>query len=416
LGGQTVGRSLLIVAQAYPPDPTAVGQYLADVGEALAERGWQVRVLTADRGYDDPATRYPAREVRNGVAIRRLPFSSTGKHSLAMRATGQLAFLVQVIGLALLTCRRGSRLLVSTSPPMAALVALLLRRLRGVRYLFWVMDVNPEQAVVMGMARPGSLAVRLLAWLNRQAIAEAERVVTLDGDMSRQLRERGYRFPFAVEEVPLWPLREAREVPAAENPFLAEHGLAGKILVLYSGNHSLVHPLDTLLEAARELREEPGLVFGFVGGGRGKARVEEFVRAEGLTNCLVLPYQPLERLGASLSAGAIHVASMGESMVGLVHPSKCYGAMALGRPLLLIGPAESHFGRLVRETGLGWQVEHGDGAGLATLLRELARNPGEIERRGAISRQVLGERFAREKVLARLCERLEAAPGTVDSV
>lgn len=398
-------RSLLIVTQAYPPDPTAVGQYLADVAEALVVRGWKVRVLTADRGYDDLAVRYPAREERAGVEVRRLPFSSSGKRNLLARVMGQLAFLVQVMAIGLFTCPRGSRLLVSTSPPMAALVALVLRYLKGVHYLFWVMDVNPEQAVVLGLARPGSVLVRLLSWLNRRAIAAAARVVTLDRDMAQRLRNRGYRFAFEVEELPLWPLREVREVAADANPFLGEHGLAGKLFVLYSGNHSLVHPLDTLLEAARALADEPRICFGFIGGGKGKAKVEAFVREQRLNNCLVLPYQPLETVSASLSAGGIHVAAMGADMVGLVHPSKCYGAMALGRPLLLLGPSDCHFGRLVRETGMGWQVEHGDAAGLVAVLREALRDPETLRQRGEISRQVLCERFAREVVLEQFCGR-----------
>lgn len=401
--------SLLIITQAYPPDPTAVGQYLADVGEAMARRGWRVRVLTADRGYDDPALRYPSREMRQGVAVRRFPFSSSGKGNLASRVAGQLAFVGQVLLHGLASCRRGDRILVSTSPPMAALVALALRWWRGVGFFLWVMDVNPEQAVAVGMAREGSLPVKLLAWLNRRAIAAAAGVATLDRDMAARLLARGYPFSFDVLELPLWPLGEVCEVVPEANPFIQEHGLEGKLLVLYSGNHSLVHPLRTLLEAARELREEPRLVFGFVGGGKGKAEVEAFVREHQLRNCLLLPYQPLEKLSASLSAGGIHVAAMGDKMRGLVHPSKCYGAMALGRPLLLLGPAGSHFGRLIRETGMGWQVEHGDVAGLANVLREALQNPAMVRDRANLSRRVLEDRFSRERGLARFCDRLETA-------
>jgi len=140
--------------------------------------------------------------------------------------------------------------------------------------------------------------------------------------------------------------------------------------------------------------------------------VEAYAREHELSNCLLLPYQPLDRLGQSLSAGQIHVASMGKDMVGLVHPSKCYGAMALGRPLLLLGPAESHFGRLVRGTGLGWQVEHGDVAGLVALLRNVNADRKEIRRRGAISREVLERSYCRNQVRERFCAVLEGREGT----
>ena len=88
-------RRILIVSQVYVPDPAAVGQHMASAAEALNERGAEVMVLTADRGYDDPTVRYPSRETRGGVNLRRLPFSSLGKRFLPVRLMGMLSFLRQ---------------------------------------------------------------------------------------------------------------------------------------------------------------------------------------------------------------------------------------------------------------------------------------------------------------------------------
>ena len=87
--------TVLFITQVYPPDPAAVGQQLADVAADLAARGRSVTVLTADRGYDDPAVRYPRRETREGVRIVRLPWSSLGKRSMLLRLAGGLSFIVQ---------------------------------------------------------------------------------------------------------------------------------------------------------------------------------------------------------------------------------------------------------------------------------------------------------------------------------
>lgn len=124
-------RTLLIICQVYPPDPAAVGQQMADAAEAMARRGWRVVVYTSRRGYTNPSLAFPFRELRNGVDVRRLPFSSFGKRSIAIRLLAQSLFMLQAMARGLFT--RSLRLmLVSTSPPFAGFGGALLARLRQI--------------------------------------------------------------------------------------------------------------------------------------------------------------------------------------------------------------------------------------------------------------------------------------------
>ncbi|MBS1834775.1 MAG: glycosyltransferase family 4 protein [Acidobacteria bacterium] len=389
------------------PDPASVGQHLAGAAESMATHGWDVRVVTSNAGYDDPRQRYPAREVRNGVEVVRLPFTSFGKGSLALRLAGQLSFVMQAVVRSVLGARP-TLLLVSTSPPFAGIIALTVAWLRRSEIAFWAMDINPEQAVAAGAFRERSLPVRLMGWMNSLLLARAKRVVALDRLMAGTLLTKRRDLASRMRIVPPWPLEQHLEsVDHAHNPFRVEHGLNGRLVVMYSGNHSPVHPLDTLLEAARQLQSEP-LLFAFIGGGQGKAAVEQYVREHKLENVLCLPYQPLERLRFSLSAADVHVVSMGEAMVGLVHPCKVYGAMALGRPVLLVGPQDSHVGDLVIGARCGWQVDHGDVEAVVALLRRLLRtSPGELEAMGARGLAVVRAQFGEERLRADLVEVLE---------
>jgi len=169
-------------------------------------------VMTSRRGYDDPSLRYPARETLGGVEVRRLPLSSFGKKTVAMRLAGQLLFMVQVI-LRGLVMRRPDVVVVSTSPPFAGLAGVVLRRLRGIPFVWWVMDINPDQLVAHGSAQPSSWLVRALDWLNRKTLAAAERVVTLDPFMKARLLEK-----CPVEEklsvLPPWPHDDRLFAPA----------------------------------------------------------------------------------------------------------------------------------------------------------------------------------------------------------
>lgn len=398
-------KTCLFISQVYVPDPAAVGQHVTDAAEEMARRGWRVVVMTSRRGYDDPSLRYPARETLGGVEVRRLPLSSFGKKTVAMRLVGQLLFMVQVI-LRGIVMRRPDVVVVSTSPPFAGLAGVVLRRLRGIPFVWWVMDINPDQLVAHGSAQPSSWLVRALDWLNRKTLAAAERVVTLDPFMKARLLEK-----CPVEEklsvLPPWPHDDRLATdPEAIHAFRTRHGLDGKFVVMYSGNHALQHPLTTLLDAAASLADEQDLVFAFVGGGAGKQQIEKRI-AEGAANLRSLPYQPLAAIGASLGSADVHVVTMGDDMVGIVHPCKVYGALAVGRPLLFFGPRACHVGEIMEGNNLGAIVAHGDvdAAREAVLrLRELSD-----EARAAIrerSGRLVRERFARSRLLGEFCDLL----------
>ena len=155
----------------------------------------------------------------------------------------------------------------------------------------------------------------------------------------------------------------------ARRIFREEHGLSDKFVVMYSGNHSPCHPLQTLLQAANRLRDRKDIAFCFVGGGSEMRTVCSFAKSRGLDNIVTLPYQPIEELSASLSAADLHVVVMGEPFVGIVHPCKVYNIRTLGIPYLYIGPAESHVGELDPT----FAAEHGD---VAAVVRQVVQGAG----------------------------------------
>ena len=398
---------LLIISQVYVPDPAAVGQHIADAAEEMARRGHDVVVYTSARGYDDPSVRYPARERRGGVQIRRLPLSSFGKRSIAIRLLAQGIFLAQATILSL--CRpRLAAVVVSTSPPFAGLAGVLIARLRRIPLTWWVMDLNPDQMIAAGRIGPTSLPARIFDWINRATLRRATHVVALDRFMKERLL-RKLDVPEKITVIPPWPLADAVvQAPVAANAFREAHGLGQTFVVMYSGNHSAQNPLTTLLDATERLIDEPRLRFVFVGGGIGKAEVDRRVRS-GAANIVSLPYQPKETLGTSLAAADLHVVSVGDAAVGIVHPCKIYGAMAVGRPVLLLGPEPCHASEILAEGGCGWHVRHGDVAATVAALRHAASLPAEdLQAMGRRAANVVAGRFSRTALLGQLCDLLEA--------
>ncbi len=395
--------TLLVLSQVYLPDPASVGQHMADVASEMAARGHRAVVLTADRGYDDPAQRFPRLERLAGVEVHRLPFSSFGKRSIAIRVLGGLSFVLQAVWVGL-RIGRIDRVLVSTSPPLAQLAALVVSRIRRAPLTLWVMDLNPDQMIALKLLRPGHPVAKALDWLNRRVLDRARDVVVLDRFMAeRVLAKRDVRDKLTV--LPPWPHEDhVAPTPKDDNPFRREHGLEGKFVVMYSGNHGPSYPLRTALDAALRLRDDPRFAFVFVGGGIGKSEVDAVVGP----TILSLPYQPLDRLRYSLSAADVHLVTMGDDVVGIVHPCKVYGAMAVARPILLIGPGQSHVGDLLAGERIGWRVAHGDVDGLLGLLRSLAAgDAGTISEFGERAREVLDRGLNKDELCGRLCDILE---------
>lgn len=406
---------LLIISQVYPPDPAAVGQQIADVAEAMVRRGWQVQVWTAARGYEDPSVRYPREELRAGVRVSRLPWSSFGKGSIAVRLVAQLLFMVQAMLRALVT-PAPTAILVSTSPPFAGFGGCVLSLLRRVPLVWWVMDINPDQMVTSGRLSARSLVARMFDWMNRRTLLQSRDVIVLDRFMRDRILQKA-----AVEKkihvVPPWPHDNVlADIPHDANPFRRQHGLADSFVVMYSGNHGYSTPLDTLLKAAEQLRQESRLKFVFIGGGVIKKEIDAMVAREAPPNILSLPYQPLADIRYSLSAADVHVVSIANEGVGIVHPCKVYGALAIGRPVIALAPAASYAADILEKHRVGWLIEHGEVDRLVSLLKELLAMPGEeLATMGQAAKEAVRECYSRDRLLGRVCDIVEGMPAGSDA-
>jgi hypothetical protein len=162
----------------------------------------------------------------------------------------------------------------------------------------------------------------------------------------------------------------------------------------------------TLLEAAEQFEDQPDLVFLFIGGGAGMAEV----RSRNRRNVRWLPYQPFDQLRFSLAAGDVHIVSLGDPMVGIVHPCKVYGAMARARPILYLGPPDSYLTEMMDEADFGWQVRHGDVQGAVATIRLILEADGSVlERKGARGRALIEGKRTRRISCGRVCDAIEAA-------
>jgi len=359
---------ILLLNQCFYPDVVSTAQHLTDLATALTARGHEVTVIASDRGYDDPTTRFKRREIWNDVEIIRIPSLSFGKNNRWRRALNFASFIF-VCSLRLLALRRFDVVVALTSPPLISFLSALFVKLKGGRFCFWVMDLNPDEAIAAGWLDEKSLTTRVLQRMLNFSFAAASRTVVLDRFMKERVVAKGFD-PARIAVVPPWSHDDRVQFSATgREEFRQRHGLAEKFVVMYSGNHSPCHPLDTLLNAARALEHRPEIVFCFIGGGSEQIKVREL--AARLSNVKCLPYRPLNELSSSLSAADLQVVVMGDKFVGIVHPCKVYNIMSIGAPTLYIGPTPSHVTDIASQPqGRFFLTTHGDVNGVTAAILE----------------------------------------------
>jgi glycosyltransferase involved in cell wall biosynthesis len=352
---------ILLLNQAFYPDEVATSQYAADLATALSEDGHEVTVLCSARGYDNPSRRFVLREVWKSINIVRVEGTSFGKSSKWRRAVDFASFIFAC------TCRMprlgGFDVIIAlTTPPLISSLGAIWKFLLGGRLVSWTMDLNPDEAIAAGWLDPSSKAASVLQALKRFGLRQSDAVIVLDSFMRQRLIDCGTPEK-KIAVVPLWSQDVAYFDAKGREDFRSKYGWEDKFVVMYSGNHSPCHSLHTLVEAARRLRSRNDIEFAFVGGGSEFRKLQALVNAESWPNVTCIPYQPREALAASLSAADMHTVVMGNAFVGIVSPSKIYNILAIGAPVLYIGPAQSHVTDLFNQMGHPpslYSAEHSD--------------------------------------------------------
>jgi len=341
---------VVFVNRYFHPDHSATSQIASDLAFHLASRGWEVVAITSRQRYDDARAMLAAREEANGVRIVRVWSTRFGRAGLFGRAIDYATFYFSAF-FAIRSQGRDAVVVPMTDPPLMSVIAAA----AAPRVVNWVQDLFPEVAEGLGIRVP-----RFVRKLRDWSLHRAKRNVVLGERMAA-------RVPNAIV-IHNWADAALQPLPREDSSFV----------VGYSGNFGRAHEFDTILDASQRL---PHLRFQFIGGG---AKLDDVKRRAG-ANATFLPYQPREALSRSLSAADVHLVSLQPQLEGLIVPSKFYGVLAVGRPVVFIGARDGELARILDEYRCGIVVEPGDVEGLTRALTALESDrasAAEMGRRG----------------------------------
>jgi len=380
LPGAAARPRILVFNQYYFPGVEATAHLLTELCEALTT-DYDVTVITGRlRDHEDE----PEYEIRNGVEIIRVHSTAFDRAPLHQRAANYFTYLARALRRGL-SARQPDVVLCMTDPPMVGDVALGVARRFRVPLVVISQDVFPEIAVELRRLE-NRLLVGVLRVLTRFYLRRADRVVAIGNTMKRRLIEKGVR-PDRVCVIPNWTdVGEITPQPR-DNAWAREHGLDGRFVVMHSGNIGHAQDLETLIRAAKLIEEDDDPLVVLIGFGARHANHAALAETLGVRNIRFLPYQPRDVLSQSLSSADVHFVGLGRGLAGYVVPSRLYGILAAGRPVIAAAEEDSETVELVREVGCGLVIPPGDPELLAATIRSLNSGEHDLESMGRRGRQ-----------------------------
>lgn len=424
--------AICFVNRCYWPDSEATGQLLTELAESLTEQ-FDVHVICGQP--NSPVTDDYVRhgiQTKNLVTIHRLQHSQFPKRIPAGRIFNLISFS-RSTDRYLRQCKTIFEVLVSETDPflLPPVVAKHATR-HGIKFVAYLQDIYPDVAIAIGKAKPGLISSSIRRRL-RDAYRSADHIIVLGDCMRQRLIQPPWSLDAdRIQIIPNWADTESI-VPVAShlNKFRKQQNWQDRFVVMHSGNMGLTQRLDRIIDSlatslnndhARDSssRQWPkNSLLALVGDGANQKSLRKLadqrLGKQFGQHLTFLPYQPRKILSESLSAADVHIVSMAPTITGCLCPSKLYGILAAGRPLIAIASPETELSKIVRDHNIGICVDPHDEVGIAAAVAQMAGDKEQRFQMGKRARELAIEKFDRKVIQKKFRLLLGQLLGTVES-
>jgi glycosyltransferase involved in cell wall biosynthesis len=383
IGVYNLGMRVLLLNLYYPPDTSATAKMAETIVNELAKNN-QVIVLCGRPSYDPSerrAWRLYQTEDKPNVQIVRVGSTTYARFNIKKRVVNYLTYTFLVIPRAIFaSC---DVIVAMTDPPFEGIIGAFVAAMKRKPYFYNIRDMYPDMAVGGAIVSPGLLA-RVWEKMHRWALRRATKVLVLGEDMRARIRAKGV----SANQIEI--VRDGTEISSAESPApQIDQSVINKIrgddkfVLLHAGNIGFYGAWETLIGAAKQL-EEDGIGMVFVGEGAQQGPLKNL--AQGLSNVRFLPFFPASKISSVLAAADAHLITVKRGLEGVVVPSKMYGILAAGKPIVAVAPPETDVVALGQRLKFSVAADPDKSDEVANVIRTLAANPDKVAEMGRAAR------------------------------
>ncbi len=365
---------IYVVCQLFYPELISTGLTLTELCERLSEKGVSIHVFC---GYPT-ITQHHAPVTHcisyRGIQIQRVWSTRFPKLFFLGKLINHITFTLSILW-HLLRVPRHSKLLLLTNPPIMPFLMLLLYPIKSFRYSILLFDLYPETLWASKLFSKHHPLIKLWHYLNQRVYRHAQHLITIGRCMQEKilsyLPETQHD---RVTYIPIWSDNRTIHHPSPSHSFREQWSLGNSFVVGYSGNMALFHPIETILNAAKQLRDQKDIIFLFVGEGGKKQWAQDFAKTHGLTQCKFYSYVDRDQLGNLLSTFDCGLCGLDAAHTGLSVPSKAMGLLCASVPIIALMQQESEIARIIQEYRCGLVLDPDDSHALAQHILQLHRD------------------------------------------
>lgn len=401
-------KKLLIYAHYYIPDTASTGQILRELAEGMLDK-FDITVICVVPSYlgtieDKYKTKKYYQEEINGVKVLRIRVPEFRKNNKVSRVKNILSYFFGAMSATFKVGKMDYVLSISQPPILGGLLGVWGKWVKHAKYIYNIQDFNPEQVLAVGYSK-SKLITNVMMWLDKFSCKQSDLIITVGRDLVETVEKRfaGKRVPKTVMINNWIDEKEIYSLPQ-DNPgvveFKSKYGLDGKFVIMYSGNIGLYYDLENLIKvvekfgAGTKAADGRDVAFAFVGAGSALETIGNYVKEHHMDNVVFIPYQKKVDLIYSLNAGDVHWCVNAKGIKGVSCPSKVYGIMAVGKPIIGVLENGSEARRIIEECGCGRCCEPGEYVEVEEIIRwTLDKNHNDFCLMGDNARQYLESCF-----------------------
>ena len=430
----SIKKRILIYAHYYVPDAASTGQILKELAEGMLDT-FEVTVICVVPSYtgkiaEEYKNKMFYKENINGVRVLRIRVPEFEKGHKISRIKNILSYF---LGAMLATFQVGPQdyvFSISQPPVLGGLLGVWGKWMKRAKYIYNIQDFNPEQVIAVGYCRKQYI-LKPMMWFDKFSCRVSDLVITVGQDLVETMHRRFHNrnVPETVlinnwiDEKEIYPLENSH---AKVTAFKKKYGMENKFVIMYSGNIGLYYDLEKIIRVLKRFRKgytlqgirEDGMktpdgrevFFAFVGGGALRDKLEAYTKKHHFENVVFIPYQEKAELIYSLNAADVHWCMNAKGIKGVSCPSKAYGIMAVGKPMIAVLEEGTEIRNIIETSQCGLCCEPGQYEEIADMVRWFVEHAGmeEMEQMGRKGRKFLEEHLTRELSVHRYVETIKA--------
>ncbi len=390
---------ILIITQIYLPEMGALSNRLYPIVQKLVKAGHEVSVATgmpnypAGKVFPEYKGKFSTKEEKEGYKILRTNYFTAPRNK--SKITQLLSYLSFIPAVFLSGIRAGKcDVVLITSPPIFPVIpAILLAKIRGAKLVFDIRDLWSDELVSFGNIPEDSIFVKIARKLENWGYRMADLVTATTKSLVETVIKRGAKKNSTVYLPNGADLELFKPVPK-ENSIAKEYEFNNRFVVMYSGLFGIKHGLETLLEAAKFLKDNKDIVFFLIGNGARRAELEKFIKEESLHNVIISRERDIKDIPKIIShADVCFAAFKPKPYTEKIISVKVFEYLACEKPV--IGAFKGESARIINESKGGIVVEPSNSKAIAEAILELYKNPSKCEQMGKSGRRFVKENFSR---------------------